>query len=76
MPRGVEGTLPCLAAASLIAALHSSQADLQIMPWVKLYLCHSLLAQDQRLIFRLKKQQIVEYLRKGTAEAQQQALGE
>lgn len=30
--------------------------------------------KDQRLIFRLKKQQIVEYLRKGTAEAQQQAL--
>ena len=32
--------------------------------------------QDQRLIFRLKKQEVVEHLRKGTPEAQQQALGE
>lgn len=31
--------------------------------------------QDQRLIFRLKKQEVVEHLRKGTPEAQQQALG-
>jgi len=28
------------------------------------------------LIFRLKKQEVVEYLRQGTPEAQQQALGE
>lgn len=32
--------------------------------------------QDQRLIFRLKKQEVVEHLRKGTPEAQQHALGE
>ncbi|KAL3148111.1 hypothetical protein ABBQ38_014392 [Trebouxia sp. C0009 RCD-2024] len=31
--------------------------------------------RDQRLIFRLKKQEVVEHLRKGTPEAQQQALG-
>ena len=31
--------------------------------------------QDQRLVFQLKKQEIVEHLRKGTSEAQQQALG-
>ncbi|KAA6426769.1 MAG: hypothetical protein FRX49_03094 [Trebouxia sp. A1-2] len=30
--------------------------------------------KDQRLIFRLKKQEVVEYLRQGTPEAQQQAL--
>lgn len=30
--------------------------------------------KDQRLIFRLKKQEVVEYLRQGTLEAQQQAL--
>lgn len=48
-----------------------------IIESVLLFMTQScLLPQDQRLIFLLKKQEVVEYLRKGTPDAQQQALGE